>query len=302
MTTAQPPIRSFLFVPADSERKYQKAAATKADALILDLEDSVAQENLPKAREMARDYLSAQRGDRTRQQLWVRCNPLETPLALPDLAAIMAGAPDGIILPKTYSAAEAVQCDHFLSALEAREGLEIGSTRILAVATETARSVFTMESFIGASPRLYGMTWGAEDLSAALRATTNRAPDGLYEDVYRLVRSLCLAACHAGEMEPVDVVYPNFRDLDGMKAEAIQARKTGFTGKIAIHPDQVDVINEAFTPTPEEIEHAKRVIAAFGDLGSGTVGLDGKMLDMPHLKQARHVLGIAEMLAARGQR
>ncbi len=300
MTTAQPPIRSFLFVPADSERKYQKAAGTKADALILDLEDSVAQENLPKAREMARDYLASHRNDRARQQLWVRCNPLETPLALPDLAAIMAGAPDGIILPKTYSAAEAIQCDHFLSALEAREGLEIGSTRILVVATETARSVFTMESFIGASPRIYGMTWGAEDLSAALRATTNRAPNGLYEDVYRLVRSLCLAACHAGEMEPVDVVYPDFRDLDGMKAEAIQARKTGFTGKIAIHPDQVDVINEAFTPTPEEIEYARRVIAAFGDLGSGTVGLDGKMLDMPHLKQARHVLAIAEMLAARG--
>ncbi len=260
----------------------------------------MAQENLPKAREMAREYLQAKRDDRGRQQLWVRCNPPETPLALPDLAAIMAGAPDGIILPKAYSAAEAVQCDHFLSALEAREGLEIGSTRILVIATETARSVFTMESFIGASPRIYGMTWGAEDLSAALRATTNRVPSGLYEDVYRLVRSLCLAACHAGDMEPVDVVYPNFRDLEGMKAEAIQGRKTGFTGKIAIHPDQVDIINEAFTPTAEEIEYAKRVIAAFGDLGSGTVGLDGKMLDMPHLKQACHVLGIAEMLAARG--
>ena len=200
--TARPPIRSFLFVPADSERKYVKAAGTKSDALILDLEDSVAQENLPTARDMAREYLQAKRDDRGRQQLWVRCNPLETPLALPDLAAVMAGAPDGIILPKTYSAAEAIQCDHYLSALEAREGLEIGSTQILVVATETARSVFTMESFIGASPRIYGMTWGAEDLSAALRSTTNRAPNGLYEDVYRLVRSLCLAACHAGEMEP----------------------------------------------------------------------------------------------------
>ena len=293
-------VRSFLFVPADSERKCQKASGTKADALILDLEDSVTQENLPTAREMAGEYLAAHREDRERQQLWVRCNPLETPLALPDLAAIMVGAPDGIILPKTYSAKEAVQCGHYLSALEAREGLEVGSTQILVVATETARSVFTMESFINASPRIYGMTWGAEDLSAALRATTNRAPDGLYEDIYRLARSLCLAACHAGGMEPVDVVYPNFRDLDGMREEAIQARKTGFTGKVAIHPDQVDIINEAFTPPPEEIEYAKRVIAAFGDHSSGTVGLDGKMLDMPHLKQARHVLGIAKMLMAKG--
>lgn len=292
-------IRSFLFVPADSERKFVKASGTNADALILDLEDSVAQENLPKARPMAREFLG--RGERARQQLWVRVNPLETPLALPDLAAVMPGAPDGIILPKTYSAAEAVKLDHFLAALEAREGLEVGSTRILVVATETARSVFTMESFIGASPRIYGMTWGAEDLSAALHASSNRALGGAYEDIYRLVRSLCLAACHAGDMEPVDAVYPNFRDLEGLEAEALQARRTGFTGKVAIHPDQVDVINRAFTPSAEEVEHAKRVIQAFEKVGgSGTVGLDGKMLDMPHLKQARHVLAVAEHFAARG--
>lgn len=291
---ARVPVRAFLFVPGDSERKMAKAAATAADALILDLEDSVNQANLPTARRLSCDYLKAQAGDRGRQQLWVRCNPLDTPFALPDLAAVMAGAPDGIILPKTYSAADAIKLDHFLSALEAREGIEPGRTQILAVATETARSLLTMDSYVGATPRLYGLTWGAEDLSAALGASTNRAPDGAYEDVYRLARSLCLATSRAAGVEPVDVVYPNFRDLDGMYAEAVQGRKTGFTGKVAIHPDQVDVINRAYTPDAAEIAHAKRVIDAFKDLGgSGTVGLDGNMLDMPHLKAARNILAMA---------
>lgn len=288
------PVRSFLFVPGDSERKRGKAEGIAADALILDLEDSVNQENLPLARQMTRDYLAASRGQTRKQQLWVRINPLDTDLSLPDLAAIMAGAPDGIILPKTYSAAEAIKLDHMLSALEAREDIDIGQTKILVVATETARSVFTMESYIGASPRIYGMTWGAEDLAAALGAFTNRKPDGEYEDVYTLMRTLCLASCKAGDMEPVDSVYTNFRDSEGLYAEALQGRKAGFTGKVAIHPDQVDVINEAFAPTEEEVAFAHRVIAAFDDLGgSGTVGLDGKMLDMPHLKQARTVLAMA---------
>ena len=288
------PQRVFLFVPADSEKKLGKAEGLNADALILDLEDSVNQENLPKARVMARDYLAQSRGKARKQQLWVRINPLDTEFSLPDLAAIMPGAPTGIILPKTYSAAEAIKLDHMLSALETREDIALGTTQILVVATETAKSLFTMDSFVGASPRIYGMTWGAEDLAAALGAFTNRKPDGGYEDVYRLARTLCLAACKAGDMEPVDSVYPNFRDLDGLYEEALQGRKTGLTGKVAIHPDQVDVINKAFAPTAEEVAFAKRVIAAFDDVGgSGTVGLDGKMIDMPHLKQARIVLDMA---------
>ncbi len=292
------PLRCFLFVPADSERKLAKAAGLDADALILDLEDSVNQENLPTARAMAREYLAQSRGETRRQQLWVRVNPLDTEFSLPDLAAIMPGAPDGIILPKTYSAAEAIKLDHMLSALETREDIPLGQTKILVVATETARSLFTLDSFVGASDRIYGMTWGAEDLAAALGAFTNRTPDGAYEDVYRLARTLCLAACKAGEMEPVDSVYPNFRDLDGLYEEALQGRKTGFTGKVAIHPDQVDVINRAFAPTAEEIAFAKRVIEAFDAVGgSGTVGLDGRMIDMPHLKQARIVLAMAERAA-----
>lgn len=292
-------LRSFLFVPGDSERKMTKAAATKADALILDLEDSVSQDNIETARRMTADYLTANKGDRHRQQLWVRVNPLDTPLSLPDLAAVMRGAPDGIIQPKTYSAADTIRLANYLSALEAREGLEIGSTRILAVATETAESLFTLNSFIGATDRLFGMTWGAEDLAAALGATTNRKPDGTYEGPYLLARTLCLAAAKAADAQPIDSVYTNFRDAEGLEAESLQGRRTGFTGKVAIHPDQVDVINRAFTPSEEEVAFARRVIEAFEKAGgAGTVGLDGKMLDMPHLKQARHVLQMAE--AARG--
>lgn len=289
-------VRSFLFVPGDSERKMAKVGGGPADALILDLEDSVAQDRLPVARGMVLEYLKAH-PDRSRQQLWVRCSPLETPLALPDLAAVVAGAPDGIVLPKTYSAAEAVRLDHYLSALEAREGLPVGSTRMLVVATETARSLFTLESFVGATPRLYGLTWGAEDLAAAIGATSNRKPDGTYEGPYLLARSLCLLAARAAGAEPVDTLYPNFRDPAALEAEALQARRTGFTGKIAIHPDQIEIINRAFTPSEEEVAYARRVIAAFDEAGgAGTVGLDGKMLDMPHLKQARQVLATAERL------
>lgn len=292
-------LRSFLFVPGDSERKMAKAAATKADALILDLEDSVSQENIETAREMTAEYLTNTRHDRGRQQVWVRINPLDTPLSLPDLAAVVRGAPDGIIQPKTYSAADSIKLANYLSALEAREGLEIGSTRILAVATETAESLFTLNSFIGATDRLFGMTWGAEDLAAALGATTNRKPDGTYEGPYLLARTLCLAAAKAADAQPIDSVYTNFRDAEGLEAEALQARRTGFTGKVAIHPDQVDVINRAFTPSEEEVAFARRVIEAFEKAGgAGTVGLDGKMLDMPHLKQARHVLAMVE--AAQG--
>ena len=292
--------RSFLFVPGDSERKLTKARGNEADALILDLEDSVSPDRTAIARDMIAAYLAAET-DRSRQQLWVRINPLDSDKAMPDLAAVMTGAPDGIVLPKTYSAAEAVALGHALSALEARDGLEIGSTKILAVATETARSLFTLDSFIGATERLYGLTWGAEDLAAALGASSNRAADGGYDGPYQLARTLCLAAARAAEVMPVDTVYTDFRDLDGLAVEARQARQSGFFGKIAIHPDQSAVINEAFTPTAEEIAHAKRIVAVFEENpGAGTVGLDGMMIDMPHLKQARAVLALAETMAAKG--
>ena len=292
--------RSMLFVPGDSERKLAKAGGSPTDALILDLEDSVAAERTAVARGMICEYLEAHR-DRSDQELWVRINPLDTDKALPDLAGIMAGGPDGIVVPKVFSAAEIVRLGNYLSALEAREGLADGSTRILSVATETAESLFNMGSYVGCSPRLAALTWGAEDLAAALGSSTNKRDDGVYDDVFRLARSLCLAASVAADAQPLDSVYPGFRDLEGLAAETLAGRRAGFTGKIAIHPDQVPVIHRAFTPSADEVAHAKRVVQVFADNpGAGTIGLDGKMVDRPHLKQAERILAMAELATTRG--
>ncbi|HEY2663610.1 MAG TPA: CoA ester lyase [Candidatus Binataceae bacterium] len=287
-------LRSMLFVPGDSERKLVKGGSSKADALILDLEDSVPQDRITLARSLVLEYLSAHH-DRARQQLWVRVNPLSTPKALPDLAAIVAGAPDGILLPKTESAADAVLAGHYLTALETREGVEVGAIKILPVATETPAAMFTLGGYAGSTPRLWGMTWGAEDLPAAVGASTNRDPNGDLDFPYKLARALCLMAATSAGVQPIDTVYTDFRDPEGLRRESEQARRSGFTGKIAIHPDQVDVINAAFTPAADEVAYAKRVVEAFSK-GAGTIGLDGKMLDMPHLKQARRVLEIAARL------
>lgn len=282
-----------LFVPGDSERKLAKGDGSGADALILDLEDAVVPERRPHARGLVREYLSSRRGAR-RPAVWVRVNPLDSSDALADLAAVLPGAPDGIVVPKTGSGADVVKLDHYLSALEARDGLALGSTRILPVATETAISLFGLSSYAGVSARLHGLTWGAEDLPAALGATTNRGPDGELAFVYQLARALCLAAAVAADVQPVDTVHPDFRDLGGLEQSAARARMDGFTGKIAIHPDQVPIIQRAFTPTPEELAHARSVVAAFAASPSaGTVALEGKMLDRPHLKQAERVLKTA---------
>ncbi len=284
-------IRSFLFVPGDSEKKLAKVESSPADALVLDLEDAVSEDRLDTARAMVCEYLRSHR-DRSRTRLWVRINPLSSDKALGDLAAIVPGAPDGILLPKTVSANDVVLLDHFLSALEVRDGVERNSISIMPVATETAAALFGLGGFVGSSGRLWGMTWGAEDLSAALGASTNRDESGQMEFTYRIARSLCLAGAVAAGVEPIDTVFTNFRDREGLVKESQAARRAGFTGKIAIHPDQVEPINRAFTPAPEEIDYARRVIEAFAG-GVGTVALDGKMLDMPHLKQARRVLEMA---------
>ena len=288
-------LRSMLFVPGDSERKLGKVAGGPADALILDLEDSVAKERLPLARGIVAEYLKASRGSARTQQLWVRINPLSTADALLDLVAITGGAPDGVVVPKTNSGADATLLGHYLTALETREGVEPGSIRILAVATETPAAMFTLGSFAGSTPRLYGMTWGAEDLPAAVGASTSLDDSGNLDFTYQLARSLCLLAATAAEVEPLDTVYTDFRDGAGLMKNAQAARRAGFTGKIAIHPDQVEIINQAFTPSADDIAHARRVIEAFASgAGAGTVALEGKMLDMPHLKQAHRVLAIAK--------
>ena len=292
-------LRSWLFVPGDDERKMTKAVGGEADALLFDLEDAVADERQEIARQMVADILTVN-PDRSRQQLWVRINPLDSDLSLPDLAAVMRGKPDGIILPKTYSAAEVNRLGDFLSALEAREGIEQGATKILCVATETASSLVTFESYIrDVTDRLVGLTWGGEDLAEALGASDNRHPvTGDYDEPYLLARTFTLATARAIDVQPVGSVFVDFRNLEGLEKECLRDRRMGYIGKIAIHPAQVPVINRAFSPSEEEIAYARRVIDIFEqNPGLGTVGLDGKMLDMPHLKQARNVIALAEQLA-----
>lgn len=292
---AQLPLRSMLFVPGDSERKLAKAADSPADALILDLEDSVAASRTAVAREQVLEYLRSHR-DR-RRQLWVRINPLDTPAALLDLS-VVGGAPDGLMLPKVNSAADVAKLSHMLDALEVREGVEPGSIRILPVATETPASLFTLGSYAGCSARLDGLTWGAEDITAAMGASTNREADGEYDHVCTLARTLCLAGAVAAGVQPIDTIWADFANMEGLAKDARQARQRGFTGKLAIHPAQVSAINHAFTPSEEELVWSQRVVDVFeANPGLGTVGLDGKMLDRPHLKQARRILAAARRTA-----
>jgi len=294
-------IRSWLFVPGDNERKLSKGLENPADALILDLEDSVADNRQEIARGMVCDFLKANT-ERSRQQLWVRINPLDNPLSLPDLTAVMPGKPNGIVLPKVYSAEEVNTLDKYLSVLEVREGIEPGSTKILCVATETAASLLTFHTYLdNVSDRLVGMTWGGEDLAAALGASDNRNPaTGEYDDPFLLAKSFCLATARAINVQPVGVVFVDYRALDALKADCLRDRRSGFIGKIAIHPAQCEIINDAFTPSEEDIAYAQKVIDVFEqNPGLGTLGLDGKMLDMPHLKQARNVVTLAEQIKAR---
>ncbi len=282
-------LKSLLFVPGDSEKKLAKAASTGADALLLDLEDAVSQDRLPIARGLVLDYLKSH--DRSSQQVWVRINPLNTPLSLPDLVAVMPGKPDGIVLPKPLNASDVLQLDHFLSALEQREGIKAGLTRILPVATEVAGALFSLNTYAGCSARLAGLTWGAEDLATAVGASTNKKDNGEFDDTFVLARSLCLlAAAHAG-VQAIDTLSVDFRHADSLQADVQRAKRQGFSGKLAIHPDQVAIINAGFTATPEELQHAQRIVDAFAQSGgAGAVQLDGKMVDKPHLTQALRLL------------
>lgn len=285
-------LRSMLFTPGDSLKKMEKGATGPADALILDLEDSVTEARRPEARIMVRDFLAA-RIDRSRQQLWVRINPLDTPDALTDLATVVPGTPDGIILPKVHSGRDITTLSNYLDAMERAFALPSAHIKIIPVATETPRALFSLDSYGGTSARLLALTWGAEDIAAALGASTNRDASGRLGFTYQLARSLCLAGAVAAGVTPIETVFPDFRNLAGLKNYAEEGKRDGFRGMMAIHPDQVDVINAAFTPTEREIDWARRVVAAFAASSSGAVGLDGQMLDMPHLKQARHLLEVA---------
>lgn len=291
-------LRSLLFVPGDSERKQARARGTAADALILDLEDSVAPQRLPVARELVHRFLSAPRAPRD-PALWVRVNGPGSGRMLEDLEAVASAGPQGIVLPKVSDASEVRAAADALTRIEEASGRAPDATRLIVIATETARGV---QSTVGytALPRVSGITWGAEDLAAALGASTNRDADGAYAFTFRLARSLCLIAAASMGVQAIDGVFVDFRDLAGLEREARAARREGFLGKLAIHPDQVDVINAAFTPDAAEVERAKRIVAAFEAApGAGVLSLDGQMLDKPHLAQARRVLAAAAAAARR---
>ncbi|WP_216892579.1 HpcH/HpaI aldolase/citrate lyase family protein [Nocardia alni] len=289
------PLRSFLFVPGDSERKIAKIADSPADAVILDLEDAVSAGRKPLARQLVAEFVAAAAGG---PQLWVRMNPLDTEHALADLAAVVASGPAGIMIPKIDGPADVLRVHNYLEVLEAAHGLEPGGIRVLPVATETPRAPFRLGEFADAGiRRLYGLTWGAEDLSAALGASTNLGPTGEWATTYQMVRSLTLMAARAADVEAVETLYVDIRDDDGLGESSRRARAEGFSGRIAIHPGQVDTINAAFTPSADEVDFARRVVEAFS-ADVGTVALDGKMLDLPHLKQAERVLALAGHIQA----
>ena len=294
------PLRSFLFVPGDSEKKLDKTVDSPADALVLDLEDSVAPSRKDGARRLVGEYLRAKRA-RPGLEVWVRINPLNGPHALSDLATIVGGAPRGLLLPKAEGAADIARLSHYLDALEVREGITPGSIEIIAVATETAAATLALGSYCGAGlARLYGLTWGAEDLSADIGAASNKQADGELSLTYRVVRSNMLLAAKAAGVHALETAYPDFRNLEVLGTTLVAARKEGFAGGFAIHPAQIEPLNTAFSPSAEDIALAEQVVAAFAaDPDVGTIGIDGRMYDRPHLIQAQKVLALRDAFAAR---
>lgn len=286
-------MRSLLFVPGDSEKKLDRGFSSGADVVIVDLEDSVSPDNKAHARAVSADFIASRRNE-TRAAIYVRVNDLATGLTDDDLKAIIPIAPDGIMLPKSNSGADVQHLSAKLRVHEAENGLADGAIRIIPIITETAAGVLATGSYAGASPRIAGLTWGAEDLSAAIGARATRDDAGRYTDVFRLARAMTVLGAAAADVAAIDTVFVNFRDAEGLRAECLDAERDGFTAKMAIHPAQVAVINEAFTPSAEAIEHANAVVAAFQAAGNpGVVGIDGQMYDRPHLRRAERLLARA---------
>jgi citrate lyase subunit beta / citryl-CoA lyase len=283
--------RSWLFAPGDSERKMEKATAGAADIVLLDLEDAVAEAEKPKARLMVSAFLKANAQHRAR--LWVRINPLQGPHALADLVAIMPASPGGIMLPKARGRADVELLDHYLTAFEAAAGTAHAATKVIVLVTETAEAMFTTGSYAGA-PRVVAMTWGAEDLADALGASENRDEDGSYGFTYQLARSLCLLGAAAAGVSAIETIQGDFRDEAGLRKRAAQVRQAGFRGMLAIHPAQVDVINETFTPSAAELASAQEIVDLFAaNPRAGAIGHKGAMLDRPHLARAQALLALA---------
>ena len=290
-------MRSLLFVPGDSEKKLAKGFASEADVVIVDLEDSVAPANKAAAREVASGFIMAQRHT-TRAAVYVRVNDLSTGLTDDDLRAVVKAAPDGIMLPKSNNGQDVQHLATKLRVHEAEAGLREGGIRILPLITETAAGVLAAGTYAGMSDRLVGVTWGAEDLSAAIGAHAARDENGVYTDVFRLARALTLLAASSAQVAAIDTVFPNFRNMPAFEAECRDAVRDGFTGKMAIHPDQVPVINAIFTPSPESVAKSQAIVDAFTAAGNpGVVGIDGKMYDRPHLRLAERILAQASAAA-----
>ena len=286
-------MRSLLFVPGDSERKLTKALGSGADVIIADLEDSVAAANKAAARDVATDFIN-DLIRRPKRRIYVRINDLRSGLARDDLAAVLSARPDGIMLPKCNSGADVTELAAMLRVAEAEQGIDDGATRIIALITETAAGTLAAGSYGDPHPRLSGLSWGAEDLSAAIGASAARDSEGRYTDVFRFARAITILAASAAGVTAIDTVFVDFRDGAGLLRECLEAARDGFTAKLAIHPDQVPVINEAFTPSADAVEEARAIVKAFADAGDpGVVGLDGKMYDRPHLRRAERLLARA---------
>jgi citrate lyase subunit beta/citryl-CoA lyase len=286
-------LRSMLFIPGDSEKKLAKADEVKADAIILDLEDAVAGARKPAARAMVRAFLNARPRDKRASKLYVRINPFESDMPLRDLEAVVGGAPDGIVVPKSAGPETVARAAEYLTVLEQRDGIA-EPTKILAIAGETAAGVLAMGAYAKARhERLVGLSWGPWDLAADLGAAVNRDANGEFLFTYKMAMSLTLLGAKAAGLAAIDTPYTDFKDEKGLLAVCRQIRREGWSGKFAIHPAQVAVIHEGFRPAPEEVAHAERVVQAFS-AGEGVASLDGVMLDLPHLKQARQVLALRD--------
>jgi citrate lyase subunit beta/citryl-CoA lyase len=285
-------LRSLLFVPGDSEKKFARASQSAADVLILDLEDSVAPSMKETARRLVASWLD--RAGEVAPRLFVRVNSLSSGLTEGDLEAVVRPGLSGLLIPKADSAADVATIAAMLDRLEPRAGVASGSVGIIVVATETPAAIFALGSYTPPHPRLLGLTWGAEDLSSAIGATANKEADGSWTEPYRLARSLCLFAAAAAGVTPIETLYADFRDAAGLELDCRRSRRDGFLGRIAIHPDQVETINRCFTPSEEEVAQARRIVEAFAaNPGIGTIGIDGRMYDIPHLKAALKTLAAA---------
>lgn len=287
-------MRSWLFAPGDSERKMTKALDGPSDVVLLDLEDAVLPENKPLARQLVRDFLLANADRRSR--IWVRVNPLDGPHTLDDLAAVMPAGPGGIMLPKVYGRADVELLDHYLTAFEAAHGLERGATPVIVLVTETAEGMFHTSDYKGAA-RVVALTWGAEDLADSIGASSNRNPDGSYSFTYELARSLTVLGAATAGVAAIETISADFKDLEALRLRAEKVRRDGFVGMLAIHPAQIEVINQAFTPSDEEVAEAQEILSVFAaNPGVGAIGWKGGMLDRPWLARAERLLRQAGQL------